>query len=165
MTFDPGIYILHAATNDLSMSDTPEEIIELIINMFNTMKWENNTAVFSITILRNNNYNWKTEAVKHFIGGISKKEILKFTGILSRNGLRKSNEYKFCVAQFGTICTISKTWKTPTEECYFKESWRLKPKSITKSNIPPWVFLSRFLNCTNGIKSCNATFICNSSYK
>ena len=110
LTFDAGIYILHAATNYLSMSDTSEEIIELIINMFNTMKRENNTAVFSITILRNNNYNWKTEeAVKNFIGGISKKEILKFTGILSRNGLRKSNEYKFCVAQFGTIFTISKT--------------------------------------------------------
>ena len=27
--------------------------------------------------------------------------------------------YILCFAQFGTICTVWKTWKTPMEECYF----------------------------------------------
>ena len=27
--------------------------------------------------------------------------------------------YMWCFAQFGTICTIWKTWKAPVEECYF----------------------------------------------
>ena len=31
--------------------------------------------------------------------------------------------------------------------------------NFTKSNTPPWMF-SRFLNCTNGTKSCNASHIC-----
>ena len=28
-------------------------------------------------------------------------------------------EYFWCIARFGTICTILKTWKTLMEECYF----------------------------------------------
>ena len=35
---------------------------------------------------------------------------------LARNRLR---QYLWCVARFGTICTILKTWKTPMEECWF----------------------------------------------
>ena len=27
------------------------------------------------------------------------------------------NSYMWCVARFGSICTIKKTWKTPIEEC------------------------------------------------
>ena len=27
------------------------------------------------------------------------------------------NKYMWCIARFGTICTILKTWKTPMEEC------------------------------------------------
>ena len=54
-------------------------------------------------------------------------------------------EIQICerLAQFGTICTILKTWKTPmavlllvtlqTEACNF-----------TKSNTPPWVFFAFF---------------------
>ena len=33
MEFDPGICILHAATNDLSLTEMPGEIIELIITI------------------------------------------------------------------------------------------------------------------------------------
>ena len=36
------------------------------------------------------------------------------------------------LAQFGTICTIQKTWKTPMEDFFFF--------NFTKSNTPPLVF-------------------------
>ena len=32
-------------------------------------------------------------------------------------------------------------------------------KLLAKSNTPPWVFFSRFLNCTNGTKSSKASHI------
>ena len=48
---------------------------------------------------------------------------------------------------FGTICAIWKTWKAPTEERYF---------SILKATLHHGCF-SRFLNCTNGIKSRKAS--------
>ena len=55
--------------------------------------------------------------------------------------LNKSVNNMWCVALFGTICTIEKREKHPT-----------------KSNTPPWVFFA-FLNYTNGSKSCNVSQI------
>ena len=66
------------------MLEMLEEIIELIITIVKSLKRENNTAVFLIPVLR-------TETVKNFIGCICQKVLLKNTGTLSRNGLRKSN--------------------------------------------------------------------------
>ena len=40
------------------------------------------------------------------------------------------------------------------EECYFESSCRLL--ACTKSNAPSWMF-SCLLNCTNGIKMCEAS--------
>ena len=48
----------------------------------------------------------------------------------------------WCVAQFGTICTILKTWKHPA--------------TLLKLTHFHGCF-SRFLNCTNGTKSRNAS--------
>ena len=45
--FDPGIYILHVGTNDLTLNDTPEEITEHIVNIATSLKTENNTVVIS----------------------------------------------------------------------------------------------------------------------
>ena len=47
--FDPGIYILHAGTNDLTLNDTPEEITEHIVNIATSLKTENNAVVISNT--------------------------------------------------------------------------------------------------------------------
>ena len=52
----------------------------------------------------------------------------------------------WCVARFGTICTILKMWK------------HIRKSVSSKSNTPRWVF-SRFINSTNGTRSCNASHI------
>ena len=36
--FDPGIYILHVGTNDLTLNGTPEEITEHILNIATSLK-------------------------------------------------------------------------------------------------------------------------------
>ena len=59
--------------------------------------------------------------------------------------------YKWRFAPFGTICKILKTWKTPLEECYFWYSCRLLKVTLHHG------CFSRFLNCTNGTKSRNAS--------
>ena len=56
----------------------------------------------------------------------------------------------WCFAQFGTIYTILKTWRTLIEEYYFLQ-----------------LFLgcfSRFLNCTNGSKSCKVSLCTRQKY-
>ena len=51
--FDPGIYILHLGSNDLTLDDTPEEITEHIANIIATsLKTENNTVVNSNIVPR-----------------------------------------------------------------------------------------------------------------
>ena len=49
---DPGIYILHVGTNDLTLDDTPEEITEHIVNIAASLKTENNTVVISNIVPR-----------------------------------------------------------------------------------------------------------------
>ena len=51
---------------------------------------------------------------------------VKKVGNITRNGLvnsfiefLKTFQSMWCVARFGTICTILKTWKTRMEECQF----------------------------------------------
>ena len=61
------------------------------------------------------------------------------------------------IARFGFICTIWKTWKTPMEEC-------LKPATLLKWHSYIGCF-SRFLNCTNGTKSRNASLYFPSSFR
>ena len=78
-----------------------------------------------------------------FIKFLRKKNLLQARWRCTSTGIKK-----WCVAQFGTICTILKREKHP---------WR----SIT---LLRGCFLC-FLNCTNGIKSRNATLLCDSSIR
>ena len=39
------------------------------------------------------------------------------------------------------------------------EEWYILQKLLAKSNTPPWVFFSRFFNCTNGTKTSKASHI------
>ena len=72
--FDPGIYILHVDTNDVTLYDTPEEITEHIVNIATSLKTENNTVVISNTVPRRKKE--KTEAVnKLLIDSCEHKEI------------------------------------------------------------------------------------------
>ena len=74
--FDPGIYILHVGTNDLTLDDTPEEINEHIINIATSLKTENNTVVISNVALRGDSKKEKAEAVNKLLVDIcEQKEI------------------------------------------------------------------------------------------
>ena len=63
--------------------------------------------------------------------------------------------------KFHALCTIwyylynLKTWKTPMQECYFKQSCRLQPATLLKVTLLHWCF-SCFLNCMNGTKPLKA---------
>ena len=50
--FDPGIYILHVGTNDITLNGTPKEITEHIVNIAPSLKTENNTVVISNIVPR-----------------------------------------------------------------------------------------------------------------
>ena len=65
-------------------------------------------------------------------------------------------EHKWWFARFGTICTILKSWKTPIEKCYIQQSCRFLLVTLLKITLVHGCFL-RFLNCTNGTKSCKAS--------
>ena len=65
-----------------------------------------------------------------------------------------------CFAQFRTICTVLKMWKTPMEGCYILAC------NLTKSNAPPWVFftflkLYKWYHIVQRIKNKSAPFLCN----
>ena len=72
--------------------------------------------------------------------------------------MQKSSSYIRCFARFKTFCAILKTWKTPMEGCYMKQICNLKPTTSLKATLLYGCF-SCFLNCTNAIKSHNASQI------
>ena len=72
--FDPGIYILHLGTNDLTLHNTPEEITEHIVNIAASLKTENNTVVISNIIARGDSKKEKAEAVNKLLVDICKQK-------------------------------------------------------------------------------------------
>ena len=89
--FDPGIYILHVGTNDLTLNDTHEGITEHIVNITTSLKTENDTAVISIIVPRGDS---KTEAVNKLLVDIcEQKEIslIDYDNISTKRHLSKSN--------------------------------------------------------------------------
>ena len=64
-------------------------------------------------------------------------------------------EHMCCFALFVTIYATKKNVKNTHGEVILLVALQTKACNITKSNTPPWVF-SRFLNYTNGTKSCKA---------
>ena len=65
--FDPGIYILHVGTNDLTLNDTPKEITEHIVNIAPSLKTENNTVEISNIVPRGDSKKGKAEAVNKLL--------------------------------------------------------------------------------------------------
>ena len=43
--FNPDIYVLHVRTNDLTLSDTPEQIVEHIFDIVISLKTGSNTVI------------------------------------------------------------------------------------------------------------------------
>ena len=75
-SFDPGIYILHVGTYDLTLDDIPEEIKEHIVNIATSLKTENNTVVISNIVPRSDSKKEKAEAVNKVLVNIcEQKEI------------------------------------------------------------------------------------------
>ena len=60
--------------------------------------------------------------------------------------------HMWCFARFGTICTIKKNLKNT----HGWRSFTYKPATLLKVTFFDGCF-SRFLNCTNGTQSCNAS--------
>ena len=71
--FDPGIYMLHVGTNDLTLNNTPEEITE-IVNIATSLKTENNTVVISNIVPRGDSKKEKAEAVNKLLVDICKQK-------------------------------------------------------------------------------------------
>ena len=91
--FDPGIYILHVVTNDLTLNDTPEEITELIVNIATTLKTENNTVVISNIVPRGDSKKEKAGLVNKLLVDIcEQKEIplIDHGNISTKRHLNKS---------------------------------------------------------------------------
>ena len=91
--FDPGIYILHVGTNDLTLNDTPEEITEHIVNIATSLKTENNTVVISNIVPRGDSKKEKAEAVNKLLVDIcEQKEIplIDHGNISTKRHLNKS---------------------------------------------------------------------------
>ena len=65
--FDPGIYILHVGTNDLTLDDKPEEITEHIVNIATSLKTENNTIMILNIVTRGDSKKEKAEAVNKLL--------------------------------------------------------------------------------------------------
>ena len=70
----------------------------------------------------------------------------------------------WCNAQFGTICTILKTWKTPMKECYFLVKLYGKAWTLLKVTLLHGYF-SCFLNCTKWYQTVQTiSFICHQGH-
>ena len=52
--FNPGIYLRHIGTNDLSSNRYPEQISLDILDLANSLKLDNNTVIVSSIIPRDN---------------------------------------------------------------------------------------------------------------
>ena len=91
--FDPGIYILYAGTNDLTLNDAPEEITEHIVNIATSLKTENNTVMISNIVSRGESKKEKAEAVNKLLVDIcEQKEIplIDHGNISTKRDLSKS---------------------------------------------------------------------------
>ena len=64
----------------------------------------------------------------------------------------------WCVTWAGTIYTILKTWKNPWRSVTFSNIAGFYPATLLKVTLLHGCF-SRFLNCTNGTKSRNASHV------
>ena len=59
--FNPDIYVLHVGTNELTLSNTTEQIAKLISDIDNSLNTDNKTAIVSIIVHRGNENKEKSE--------------------------------------------------------------------------------------------------------
>ena len=94
--FDPGIYILHFDTNDLTLDDAPEEITEHIANIVTSLKTENNTVVIVVIsniVSHGDSKKEKEEAVNKLLVDIcqhKKLRLIDHDDINTKRDLNKS---------------------------------------------------------------------------
>ena len=94
--FDPGIYILHVGTNDLTLNDTPEEITEHIVNIATSLKTENNTVVISNIVPRGDSKKEKAEAVNKLLVDICEQReipLIDHGNMSTKRHLNKSKQH------------------------------------------------------------------------
>ena len=59
--FNPDIYVLHVGTNELTLSNTTEQIAKLISDIDNSLNTDNKTAIVSNIVHRGNKNKEKSE--------------------------------------------------------------------------------------------------------
>ena len=64
--FNPDIYVLHVGTNDLTLSDKPEQVAEHIFDIVSSLKTDSNTVVSNI-VPRDDKNKEKAEKVVQII--------------------------------------------------------------------------------------------------
>ena len=108
--FDPGIYILHVGTNDLTLNDTPEEITEHIVNIATFLKTENNTDVISNIVPRGDSKKEKAEAVNKLLVDICEQReipLIDHGNISIKRHLNKSKQHLNAHGKSGFVKNLS----------------------------------------------------------
>ena len=59
--FSPDIYVLHVGRNDLTLSDTPEQIAEHIAHIVSLLNTDSNTVIVSNAVPRDDKNKEKAE--------------------------------------------------------------------------------------------------------
>ena len=59
--FNPDIYVLHVGTNELTLSNTTEQIVKLISDIGNSLNTDNKTVIVSNIVPRGNKNKEKSE--------------------------------------------------------------------------------------------------------
>ena len=65
--FDPNIYVLHVGTNNLSTNDSPEMIMDKIVETAESLKTEDNYVILSAIVPRGDKLNEKAEEVNNLL--------------------------------------------------------------------------------------------------
>ena len=99
--FDPGIYILHDGTNDLTLNDTPKEITEHIVNIATSSKAENNTVVISNIVPRGDSKKEKAKAVNKLLVDICEQKEIPLIDHGNINTKRHLNKSKLHINMHG----------------------------------------------------------------
>ena len=86
--FISDIYVLHVETNDLRLSNTPEQIAEHIFDIVNSLKTDSNTVIVSNIVLRGAKNKGKAEKAVQIINNACVQSIvpvIKHTNLNSKN--------------------------------------------------------------------------------
>ena len=104
--FNPFIYVLHVGTNDLTLSDTPEQIAEHIFDIVNSLKTESNTVIVSNIVPRGDKNKEKAEKAIQIVNDVCVQRSIPVINHSSVNWKRRLNRSKLDLNGYGNTIFI-----------------------------------------------------------